>query len=89
MSFLAPLFLFGMLFGIIPIIIHLRNRPRFKTEKWGAMMFIQESIIEQLNNMRDLDEAMDYINTNFAWDMEKDAFKSFLELIYRRHIPVK
>ncbi|MCK4663784.1 MAG: hypothetical protein KAT68_13010 [Bacteroidales bacterium] len=43
--------------------------------------------LQNINNMNDLDEALMFLNNNFEWDQEKESFKSFLELIFRRFIP--
>ncbi len=40
MSFLQPLLLFGLPLALIPILIHLLNRLRYRSVKWGAMMFV-------------------------------------------------
>lgn len=40
MSFLEPIILLGLPLAMIPIIIHLLNRLRYKSVVWGAMMFI-------------------------------------------------
>ena len=40
MSFLAPALLLALPLALLPVIIHLLNRLRFKTVKWAAMMFL-------------------------------------------------
>ena len=40
MSFLSPLFLWGLTFASIPVIIHLINRRRHQTIQWAAMQFL-------------------------------------------------
>lgn len=40
MSFLQPLMVWGLLAAALPIVIHLLNRLRYRTVKWGAMMFL-------------------------------------------------
>jgi hypothetical protein len=40
MSFLQPLLLFGLPLALIPLLIHLLNRLRYRSVKWGAMAFI-------------------------------------------------
>jgi hypothetical protein len=40
MSFLQPLLLFGLPLALIPLLIHLLNRLRYRSVKWGAIMFI-------------------------------------------------
>ncbi len=40
MSFLQPFMVWGLLAASLPIVIHLLNRLRYRTVKWGAMMFL-------------------------------------------------
>jgi predicted RND superfamily exporter protein len=40
-----------------------------------------------LNEKRDLDDALSYLDRNFKWDQQKDSFQSFLELLFRRFLP--
>lgn len=44
------------------------------------------SSIDKLNNFENLDQAMQYINTEFKWNNENPVSNKFLELIYRRYI---
>ncbi len=43
MSFLQPLLLVGLPLVALPILIHLMNRRRHRTIRWGAMMFLLET----------------------------------------------
>jgi len=43
-NFLSPLLVWGMLLGIIPIIIHLLNRRRFKKVEWAPMRHLRLTI---------------------------------------------
>ena len=43
-NFLSPLLVWGMLLGIIPIIIHLLNRRRFRRVEWGPMRHLRLTI---------------------------------------------
>lgn len=40
MTFLHPIFLAGLALTALPIIIHLINQWRYRTIRWGAMMFL-------------------------------------------------
>jgi len=40
MSFLQPFILFGLPLLLVPVIIHLLNRMRYRTVPWAAMMFL-------------------------------------------------
>jgi hypothetical protein len=44
LSFLAPLLIWGTLLGVIPIIIHLLNRRRFRTVEWAPMRHLKLTI---------------------------------------------
>lgn len=44
MTFLSPLLAWGMLLGIIPIIIHLLNRRRFRRVEWAPMRYLKLTI---------------------------------------------
>ena len=44
LNFLSPLLVWGMLLGIIPIIIHLLNRRRFKRVEWAPMRHLRLTI---------------------------------------------
>ncbi len=39
-TFLSPLLIWGTLLGVIPIIIHLLNRRRFRRVEWAPMQLI-------------------------------------------------
>jgi len=44
LAFVHPLMLWGLLTGLIPIIIHLLNRRRYRPFPWAAMRFLREAI---------------------------------------------
>ena len=52
MSFLQPLLLLALPLALAPIIIHLLNRLRFKSVKWGAMMFVLKANRSSTNMAR-------------------------------------
>ncbi len=41
--------------------------------------------IDVVNNANDFDEAMNYINENFAWDMDNPYAKMFIDLVNRKY----
>src|SRR6516165_11244773 len=43
-TFLTPLLAWGMLLGVIPIIIHLLNRRRFRWVEWAPMRYLKLTI---------------------------------------------
>ena len=40
MTFLQPILLWGLPAALLPVVIHLLNRLRFRSVKWAAMMFL-------------------------------------------------
>ena len=40
MSFLNPILLWGLALAALPVVIHLLNQLRYRTVRWGAMMFL-------------------------------------------------
>jgi hypothetical protein len=67
--------------------ITLNDRVKYIREIFDQDKSKYDLVVTGLNNCKDLDEAMEYIDANISWDSEKPSFKSFLELIYRRHMP--
>jgi hypothetical protein len=43
MTFLHPLLLAGLALTVLPIVIHLINQLRYRTIRWGAMMFLLQA----------------------------------------------
>ncbi|MBU0765229.1 MAG: hypothetical protein KJ607_10390, partial [Bacteroidetes bacterium] len=60
------------------------------------IMFIRElfnedadkcnKVLDHLNKMKNLDEAMAYLNENFDWNDQTESFRKFIELVYRRFL---
>lgn len=44
MTFLSPLLAWGMLLGLIPLIIHLLNRRRFRRVEWAPMRYLKLTV---------------------------------------------
>ena len=40
MTFLQPIILWGLPLALVPVIIHLLNRMRYRSVNWAAMMFL-------------------------------------------------
>ena len=68
-------------------VITINDKIRFIKELFNGSSGDYSAAIDYFNTCKDLDEAMQFIDSNMDWDESKDGFKSFLELIYRRHIP--
>lgn len=66
--------------------ISINDKIRFTKELFDGKSDIYQNAIDKLNNSTDLDEALDYLNKNFVWDQEKESFREFLELVYRRFV---
>lgn len=69
-------------------VISLNDKIRFIKELFGSSSEKYAMSIEKLDSFSNLDEALEYLNNNFEWDDNKASFKDFLELIYRRYLPV-
>ena len=52
MTFLQQSLLWGLFAASIPVIIHLLNRRRFRTVKWGAMQFLLKATRESRGKKR-------------------------------------
>ncbi len=57
MQFLNPWLAFGLLAVAIPIIIHILTRQTGKTVDWGAILFLQDSLVIRNRKIR-LEEAL-------------------------------
>ncbi|MBN2682020.1 MAG: hypothetical protein JXR58_05895 [Bacteroidales bacterium] len=66
--------------------INLNDRFLFTKELFEGNAVKYNQSIEDLNNFSNLDQAMEYINAGMQWDMEKESFKKFVELVYRRYM---
>ena len=58
-SFLQPIALFGLFLALTPILIHLLNLMRHRTQPWAAMRFIRQAkkiflTIVKIKEMADL-----------------------------------
>ncbi|MBN2581957.1 MAG: VWA domain-containing protein [Planctomycetes bacterium] len=52
MSLIHPLIAWGALAGLIPIIIHILSRRRYRPVRWAAMDFLLAALSEQSRNLR-------------------------------------
>ncbi len=57
MSFIAPVMAFGVIAFSIPLVIHLLNRSRYRTVKWGAMHLL-ESVIRKNRKRIQLEQLL-------------------------------
>ncbi len=52
MSFVHPLLAWGALLGVIPIIIHILSRRRYRVVRWAAMDFLLTALSQRSRNLR-------------------------------------
>jgi len=52
MTFLQPLLLYALPLALLPVIIHLLNRLRHRTQAWGAMRFLVAASRSSVNRAR-------------------------------------
>ncbi|NOZ47012.1 MAG: hypothetical protein GXO79_09550 [Chlorobi bacterium] len=66
--------------------INLNDKIRFIKELFNGQNEKYQQAVDELNKCKNLDEALEYLNKNYTWNQEKESFRDFLELIYRRFI---
>ena len=66
--------------------VSINDKIRFTKELFEGNSQQYNDAVNTLNNCEDLDKALKYLNENFSWDQDKESFREFLELIYRRFI---
>ena len=44
MTFLSPLLMWGALLGVVPLIIHLLNRRKFRRVEWAPMRYLKLTV---------------------------------------------
>lgn len=52
MTFLQPLILFGLPLVLLPVLIHLLNRLRYRTQQWAAMRFLLSAQKQSIRRSR-------------------------------------
>lgn len=60
------------------------DRFRYNSELFKGNMGLLNSTIAELDAMQNLGEALAYINANFSWDGENEAYADFMQLLERR-----
>ena len=85
MTFLSPLFLWGLTFASIPVIIHLINRRRHQTIQWAAMQFLLKATRQsrgkrKLRNIIILNAPV-YVHIDFYWLNSKEM-EQFEEIYF-------
>jgi len=64
--------------------ITIADRFRFQRELFDGDAVKMAETVEKLNNMKNLDEALGYIEKNFNWDVDLQVTRDFLRLVERR-----
>ncbi len=65
--------------------ISLGDRFLFQRELFAGNGELMNKTIDKLNTLSSLDEALAYINKNFSWDSESQAYELFVNILRRRY----
>ncbi|MDR2928010.1 MAG: hypothetical protein LBV41_07410 [Cytophagaceae bacterium] len=66
--------------------IGINDRFYFQRELFGGNADLFNSIIDQLNALKDMDSAEVLLAANFKWDNSNEAVQSFKEIVKRRYL---
>lgn len=66
--------------------IGINDKMLFQRELFASNGAKMNSTIDQLNEMKDFDEALSFLKSNYEWDFESERTISFLNIIKRRYI---
>ena len=64
--------------------IKLNDRIGYIKELFDGNAHTYKQTVDTLNELKNLEEAMEYLNNNYTWNQSSSSFKSFIELVYRR-----
>jgi len=64
--------------------VKLNDRIWYINELFNKNGTTYEKTIDQVNKAANLDEALEYLFSNFTWDQDRKSTVSFLELVFRR-----
>ena len=76
--------LFGSAVSDIRQAISLGDRFLFQRELFAGNGELMQKTLDELNTLDSLDEAMEYVQENFEWDVECTAVKLFENVLKRR-----
>jgi hypothetical protein len=62
----------------------INDRFFFQRELFGSNADLMNQTLDQLNQMKEIEEARQFLLANFNWDVEDEAVASFMELLERR-----
>jgi hypothetical protein len=65
--------------------IDINKKIWFNKELFAGNIDLYNKTIDVLNGMKNLKEALEYVDTNFKWDIDNKTVKDFMEFIYRRY----
>lgn len=66
--------------------IKLNDKIWYSNELFGGNLDLYRETIRTINKMEELEEALDFLESNFQFEQQKKSFKSFIEMIYRRFL---
>ncbi|MFO7865179.1 MAG: hypothetical protein R6U85_14365 [Salinivirgaceae bacterium] len=66
--------------------IKLNDKVWFIKELFGGNAEQYKEAVNAVNSMQDMDEALNFLEQHYVFDQEKESFKNFMELIYRRFL---
>ncbi len=66
--------------------IKLNDKIWFINTLFGGDADLYRETVNRINQMNNLDEALQFLELNFEFDQQEDSFKSFIEFIYRRFL---
>ncbi|MFO8001156.1 MAG: hypothetical protein R6U46_07925 [Marinilabilia sp.] len=64
----------------------INDRFYYQRELFGGSAGLMNQTLDQLNEMQSMDDARNFLLTNFNWDPENEAVISFLEIVERRYL---
>jgi hypothetical protein len=65
--------------------IPLNDKIWFTKELFGGDSHRYQSCITKLNSLKSIEEALDYLNLQFEWDIESKSVQKFLRIVNRRY----
>lgn len=64
--------------------ISIGDRFLFQRELFGQNVELMQRTLGEINDQPSFDDALQYIQTNFNWDKESQAYELFINILHRR-----
>jgi predicted RND superfamily exporter protein len=64
--------------------INLNDRYRYQRELFKGNIELMNQVVEKLDTMKTLKEAMDYVQREFSWDSQSETVADFYSLLENR-----